>query len=104
MKRFTKVCLVLGILLLVAGAAAAGASYLLGVEQDIRAAMNPPEPEVREVTIPGAELGRLEISLFSDDVKVEVSAGEAALAEAGDSLAVFTSLDSLTFANIHQDE
>ena len=74
MKRFTKVCLVLGILLLVAGAAAAGASYLLGVEQDIRAAMNPPEPEVREVTIPGAELGRLEISLFSDDVKVEVSA------------------------------
>ena len=34
----------------------------------------------------------------------QASAGEAALAEAGDSLAVFTSLDSLTFANIHQDE
>ncbi|MBQ9268892.1 MAG: DUF4097 family beta strand repeat protein [Oscillospiraceae bacterium] len=73
MKRFTKVCLVLGIVLLVAGAAAAGASYLLGVEQDIRAAMNPPELERREITIPGAELGRLEISLSSDDVLVEPS-------------------------------
>ena len=73
MKRFTKVCLVLGILLLVSGAALGGVSYGLGVEKDIRSAMNPPAPEMEEITIPGAELGRLEIGLISDDVTVEAS-------------------------------
>jgi len=73
MKRFTKVCLVLGILLLIAGAALGGVSYGLGVEKDIRSAMNPPAPEMEEITIPGAELGRLEIGLISDDVTVEAS-------------------------------
>ena len=56
MKRFTKVCLVLGILLLVSGAALGGVSYGLGVEKDIRSAMNPTAPEMEEITIPGAEL------------------------------------------------
>ena len=73
MKRFTKVCLVLGILLLIAGAALGCVSYGLGVEKDLRAAMKPPTPEMEEITVPGAALGRLEIGLISDDVTVMVS-------------------------------
>ena len=73
MKRFTKVCLVLGILLLVAGLAVGIVSYGLGAEKDIRGALNPPTPETEEIMIPGSELGRLEVSLISDDVRVEVS-------------------------------
>ena len=73
MKRFTVICMVLGILLLSAGLVLGGVSYGLGAEKDIRSAVNPPEPEIEEVMIPGAELGRLEIDLVSDDVRVEVS-------------------------------
>ena len=73
MKRFTIVCMVFGILLLAAGLVLGGVSYGLGAEKDIRSVMNPPDPEIEEIMIPGSELGWLEMNLVSDNVQVEVS-------------------------------
>ena len=73
MKRFTKVCVILGVLLLVLGCLVAGAGFAMGAVGDIQAA-NQPSPTTEETcTVPPDCRDFLELDLLDTDLTVSPS-------------------------------
>lgn len=67
MKRFTKTCLILGVILLVCGLAVSAAGYVSGAVRDIRAPRSSPT-KIEVLDVPAGKLELLDISLSSEDV------------------------------------
>ena len=70
MKRFTKICLTAGAALLVLGLLVGGIGWLLGAGRDIRNSRTETAGQQAELTIPGETLGRLEVTLTSEDLQI----------------------------------
>lgn len=67
MKRFTKLCLILGAVLLACGLVVSAAGYMSGAVQDIRSPKSSPS-KIEVLDVPAGKLELLDISLSSEDV------------------------------------
>ena len=73
MKRFTRICTVFGGILLILGLVLAAAGYLMGAVGDIRVANQAPAREQKEHVISANGMESLEVTAFSEDIRVEPS-------------------------------
>lgn len=72
MKRFTKICLILGVFLLACGLVVSAAGYMSGAVRDLRAPKSSPS-KIEVLDVPAGKLELLDISLSSEDVNFHPS-------------------------------
>lgn len=72
MKRFTKLCLIIGAVLLICGLGVSAAGYISGAVRDIRAPRSSPT-SIETLDVPAAKLTTLDMALSSEDVNFYAS-------------------------------